>query len=167
MSKLRVGVVGSSFGGKVHVPAFRAQGTFDVVALASPRSAAEVAAGLKIPHAFDSTEAMLDGVELDVVSVASPPFDHLPSVLAALARGKHVLCEKPFGLSVAECEEMLAASERAGTVCALAHEFRYVPARIAVRIRPGLTLLRRSVESFSSSWENRPRTASSAVFVTA
>ncbi len=133
MSKLRVGVVGSSFGGRVHVPSFRAQGTFEVLALASPHSAADVAAQLKIPNAFASTQAMLDGIDLDVVSVASPPFDHRPSVLAALARGKHVLCEKPFGLSVAECEEMLAASERAGTVCALAHEFRYIPARIAIR----------------------------------
>jgi predicted dehydrogenase len=75
---------------------------------------------------------MLDGVELDVVAVASPPFDHVPSVLASLARGKHVLCEKPFALNVADAETMLAASERAGTVCAVAHEFRYTPSRLAM-----------------------------------
>jgi predicted dehydrogenase len=129
---LRVGVVGASFGGVVHVPAFRAQGRFDVVAIASPNRAAEVARERDIPHAFASTAEMLNGVELDVVSVASPPFDHLASVTAALARGKHVLCEKPFGLNVAECEEMLAAAQRAGTVCAIAHEFRYVTTRIAM-----------------------------------
>ena len=132
MKPLRVGVVGASFGGVVHVPAFKAQGRFDVVAIASPNRAAEVARERNVPHAFASTAEMLDGVELDVVSVASPPFDHLPSVTAALARGKHVLCEKPFGLNVAECEEMLAAAQRAGTVCAIAHEFRYVTTRIAV-----------------------------------
>jgi predicted dehydrogenase len=76
---------------------------------------------------------MLDGVELDVVSVASPPFDHLDSVLAALERGKHVLCEKPFGLSVAEAQRMVEAGTKAGTVCALAHEFRYVPSRQAMK----------------------------------
>jgi predicted dehydrogenase len=76
---------------------------------------------------------MLDGVEFDVVSVATPPFDHKRSVLASLAHGKHVLCEKPFGLSVAEAEEMLAAAERAGTVCALAHEFRYLSCHLALR----------------------------------
>ena len=132
MKALRVGVVGAGFGGVVHVPAFRAQGRFDVVAIASPNRAAEVAREREIPRAFASTAEMLEGVDLDVVSVASPPFDHLPSVTAALARGKHVLCEKPFGLSVAECEEMLAAAERAGTVCAIAHEFRYVTTRIAI-----------------------------------
>ncbi len=133
MSTIRVGVVGSSFGGAVHVPGYRAQGRFEVVALASPSRAPEIAKQRQIPHAFASVEAMLDGVELDVVSVATPPFDHKPSVLASLARGKHVLCEKPFGLNVAEAEEMLAAAERAGTVCALAHEFRYLSSNLALR----------------------------------
>jgi len=131
--RFRVGVVGASFGGNVHVPAYRAQGRFDVVAIASPNSAAKIASEREIPNAFDSLEAMLDGVGLDVISVASPPFDHRRSVLLALKRGMHVLCEKPFGLNVAECEAMLAASEAAGTVCAIAHEFRYTPSRIAIR----------------------------------
>ena len=133
MTPLRVGVVGSGFGGAVHVPAFRAQGRFEVVAIASPSRAADVARERKVPHAFASAHEMLDAVDLDVVSVASPPFDHLESVLAALDRGKHVLCEKPFGMTVAEAERMLAASEGAGTVCALAHEFRYTPARLATK----------------------------------
>jgi predicted dehydrogenase len=132
MKTYRVGVVGASFGAKVHVPAFQAQGRFEVVAIASPSSAAAIAAERKIPQAFSSLEDMLAGAEIDVVSVSSPPFDHRNSVLSALSHGKHVLCEKPFGLSVAECEEMLAASLQAGTVCALAHEFRYLSARQAM-----------------------------------
>jgi predicted dehydrogenase len=130
---LRVGIVGSGFGGIVHAPAYRAQGRFEVVAIASPNRADDVAKERDIPYAFTSVGEMLAGVDLDVVSVASPPFDHKASVLAALAHGKHVLCEKPFGLNVADCEEMLAAAERAGTVCAIAHEFRYTPARVAMK----------------------------------
>jgi predicted dehydrogenase len=125
--------VGSGFGGAVHAPAYALHPRFEVVAIASPSSAARVARERKIAHAFRSTEEMLAGVELDVVSVASPPFDHHRSVLAALAAGKHVLCEKPFALTVAEADEMLAASERAGTAAALAFEFRYVPAIIAIK----------------------------------
>jgi predicted dehydrogenase len=131
--RYRVGVVGASFGGSVHVPAFAAQGRFDVVALASPNRAAEVARARKIPHAFASVDEMLAGCELDVLSVASPPFDHRAAVLAGLARGLHVLCEKPFALDVAEAEELVAAAARAGTVTALAHEFRYTPSRQALR----------------------------------
>ncbi|MBD5633012.1 MAG: Gfo/Idh/MocA family oxidoreductase, partial [Candidatus Eremiobacteraeota bacterium] len=130
--RYRVGVLGASFGGAVHVPAFVAQGSFDVVAIASPNRAAEVAAARKIPNAFSSLDEMLAGCELDVLSIASPPFDHRAAVLGGLRRGLHVLCEKPFGLDVAEAEEMTAAAARAGTVCALAHEFRYTPARQAL-----------------------------------
>ena len=133
MSTLRVGIVGSGFGGTVHAPAYTLHPRFEVVAIASPSNAERVARERKIPHAFASCEEMLAGAELDVVSVASPPFDHHRSVLAALAAGKHVLCEKPFALTVAEAEEMLAASERAGTAAAVAFEFRYVPAIVAIK----------------------------------
>jgi predicted dehydrogenase len=132
--KLRVGVVGASFGAAVHVPAFQAQGRFEVVAIASPNRAAEVADARRIPHAFTSFEEMLSGVELDVVSISTPPYLHRAPVLAALAAGKHVLCEKPFALSVTEAEEMCTAEARApGSVCAIAHEFRYTPSRQALK----------------------------------
>ena len=133
MSALRVGIVGSGFGGTIHVPSFQLHPRFEVVAIASPSRADAIARERRVPHAFASAEAMLAGVELDVVSVASPPFDHHRSVLAALTAGKHVLCEKPFALTVAEAEEMSAAAVRAGTACALAFEFRYAPAVAALR----------------------------------
>src|SRR5271154_2140452 len=98
----RVGIVGSSFGGTVHAPAFKLHPKFEVVAIASPRNAAAVARERKIPHAFVSLATRLREVEVDVVSVSSPPFDHPASVLAALTAGKHVLCEKPFALSTTE-----------------------------------------------------------------
>ncbi|MBV8370389.1 MAG: Gfo/Idh/MocA family oxidoreductase [Candidatus Eremiobacteraeota bacterium] len=133
MSALRVGIVGAGFGGTVQAPAFALHPRFDVVAIASPNSAERVARERKIPHVFRSVEEMLAGTELDVVSVASPPFDHHRSVLAALAAGKHVLCEKPLALTVAQAEEMVAAAERAGTATAIAFEFRYVPEVIALK----------------------------------
>jgi predicted dehydrogenase len=133
VSKLRVGIVGSGFGGAVHAPAFALHPRFEVVAIASPSSAERIARERKIPQAFRSAEEMLAGAELDVVSVASPPFDHHRSVLAALGAGKHVLCEKPLALTVTEAEEMLAASERAGVAAAVAFEFRYVPAIVAIK----------------------------------
>lgn len=133
MKRWRVGVVGASFGANVHVPAFRAQGRFDVVAIASPNRAARIAEERGVPAAFASLDAMLAGVELDVVAIASPPFAHHDDVLTALGARKHVLCEKPMALSLRQAEAMVAAAARAGTVCALAHEFRYTPARAATR----------------------------------
>ncbi len=127
----RVGIVGSGFGGTVHAPAYTLHPAFELVAIASPNRAAAIARERNVPNAFASVEEMLAQIDVDVVSVTSPPFDHHHSVLQALAAGKHVLCEKPFAHTVAQAEEMLAAAERAGTVCAIAHEFRYTPARRA------------------------------------
>jgi predicted dehydrogenase len=129
----RVGIVGSGFGGSVHAPAFTLHPAFEVVAIASPTNAAAVAAARNIPRAFPSLEALLDGVEVDVISVASPPFDHYAAVHTALAAGKHVLCEKPFTLNVAQAEELVEAAQRAGTACALAFEFRYAPAQVSLK----------------------------------
>jgi predicted dehydrogenase len=129
----KVGIVGSGFGGSVHAPAFALHPEFEVVAIASPANADNVARERKIPRAFTSLEAMLRETELDVVSVASPPFDHHPAVLRALAAGKHVLCEKPFTLNVAQAEELVSAAQRAGTACAIAHEFRYAPAESTLK----------------------------------
>jgi predicted dehydrogenase len=124
----KVGIVGSGFGGSVHAPAFSLHPEFEVVAIASPSNAERVARERNIPHAFGSLDALLREVDVDVVSVASPPFDHHGAVLQALAAGKHVLCEKPFTLNTAQAEELVAAAQRAGTACAMAFEFRYAPA---------------------------------------
>ncbi len=132
---LRVGIVGSGFGGTVHAPAYALHPKFDVVAIASPNRAAALAAQRGIPHAFASVEEMLEriGGELDVISVSSPPFDHHHSVMAALAARKHVLCEKPLARTLAEAEEMADAAARAGVAAGVSFEFRYVSAVQALR----------------------------------
>jgi predicted dehydrogenase len=124
--------VGAGFGAVAHLPALLNHPRFEVVALASPSRAAAVAAQAGLPHAFSTAEAMIAGCALDVVTVASPPFAHEPDVLAALSAGKHVLCEKPFALDVAQAERMRDAAEAAGTVCGISHEFRFVPQAAAL-----------------------------------
>lgn len=129
----KVGILGTGFGVRAHLPAFTAHPEFQVVALASPHSAERVAKERNVPHAFSSCEEMLRNCELDVVSVAGPPFTHHAGVLAALAAGKHVICEKPFAQNVEQAQAMLEAAKRAGTATAVMHEFRWVPQRLAVK----------------------------------
>jgi predicted dehydrogenase len=133
--KYRVGIVGSGFGGRVHAPAYALHPQFAPVAMASPHNARKVAVERGIAHAFPSLEAMLDamGSEIDVISVSSPPFEHHRAVMTAIAAGKHVLCEKPFGIRLAEVEEMTAAAQRAGVATAIAFEYRYNSALQALK----------------------------------
>lgn len=128
----KVGIVGSGFGVRAHLPAFTAHPKFEVVAIASPTHAREVAAQRNIA-AYERAEDLILSAGVDVVSIAAPPFTHHEAVLAALASGKHVLCEKPFALNVAEAQEMAAAAREADTAAAVMHEFRWVPQRIAIK----------------------------------
>lgn len=133
MSKIRVGIVGTGFGALVHAPAYQAHDAFELVAIASPNRAQSVAEERGIPHAFPSLEAMLDGVELDAVSVASPPYAHRDDAVLAFSRGKHVLCEKPLARTVKEAEAIVAAAKSAGTACGIAFEFRFDASRQALK----------------------------------
>lgn len=133
MKRYKIGIVGTGFGVRVHLPALRNHPHFDVVAVASPTSAAKVARNENIAHAFGSCAEMVAGVDLDAVTVASPPFAHRDDVLAALAQHKHVVCEKPFAVRVADAQRMVDAARAAGTACGVAHEFRFVPQAQALK----------------------------------
>ena len=129
----KVGIVGSGFGSRAHLPAFAAHPQFEVVAVASPHRAQDIAKARNIPHAFASCEDLLRGADVDVVSIAAPPFTHHADVLASLGARKHVICEKPFALNVKQAREMLEAARAAGTAAAVMHEFRWVPQRMAIK----------------------------------
>ena len=133
-AKLKVGVIGTGFGSTVQIPGFRANPRVEVVAVASgqPGKARKVADSLGVPHAFDDY-AKLAAADLDLVSVTTPTHLHHPMVMAALAAGRHVLCEKPMALSVAQATEMRDAAQRAGVVHAIDHELRFQPNRRKVR----------------------------------
>lgn len=123
-------VVGTSFGARVHVPALRGAG-FRVEALVGrdPARTARRAERLGVARALTSLAEALELPGVDVVTIAAPPHEHAPLVLAALAAGKHVICEKPFALDAVEARAMAAAAERAGVVAVIGHEFRFAPER--------------------------------------
>jgi predicted dehydrogenase len=71
---------------------------------------------------------------VEIVSICTPPDLHAEIAVAALAAGKHVICEKPTALSVAEAEAMLAAAQAApGRLAIMDHELRFHPQRLHMR----------------------------------
>jgi predicted dehydrogenase len=126
-------VVGTGFGTRVHVPALRAAG-FRVEALVGRDAArtARRAERLDVPRALtDLDEALaVDGVV--AMSIATPPHTHAELAIAAARAGKHVLCEKPFAMDVAEAESMLDAATAAGVTHLVGHEFRWAVDRAVV-----------------------------------
>jgi predicted dehydrogenase len=82
-----------------------------------------------IPGVYTNFEEMLDKEKPDLISIVTPPYLHFPMTMAALSRGIHVLCEKPFALDAAEAQQMKAAADHTAVVAMVDFEFRYVPAR--------------------------------------
>lgn len=74
--------------------------------------------------AVDTIEALLE--RSDVVYIATPVYLHCPQVLACARAGRHVLCEKPLGRTVAETEQMIAACNGAGVQLGTAFMMRFV-----------------------------------------
>ncbi|KQT62947.1 MULTISPECIES: Gfo/Idh/MocA family protein [unclassified Aureimonas] len=66
--------------------------------------------------------------DIDIVDICTPNDTHAEIAIAAAKAGKHVLCEKPMSMTVAEAEEMLAAAEQAGVVTMISYNYRHTPA---------------------------------------
>ncbi|MDQ1680012.1 MAG: hypothetical protein QOI42_871 [Frankiaceae bacterium] len=77
--------------------------------------------------AYGSYAALLDDPDVDAVYISLSNDNHKPWVLASLAAGKHVLCEKPLGMTAAEVEEMIAAATAADRILMEAFWYRWHP----------------------------------------
>jgi predicted dehydrogenase len=119
-------VVGTGFGCITHVRALRAAG-INVVALVGrdPDRTSKRARLFDVPVALTSIDDALTIDGVDAVTIATPPHTHADLALAAIAAGKHVVCEKPFARDAAEARRVLAAAEAAGIVHMIGTEFRW------------------------------------------
>lgn len=128
--KVRVGILGTGFGAAVQLPAFLRIKECEVIGIASsdPKRSLELQKKFKLPMAFTSYDELLDCDEIDVVSIATAPAEHERLVKKALEMGKHILCEKPFTLSVAAAKELLKEANAGHIIHATDFEFRELPA---------------------------------------
>ncbi len=83
----------------------------------------------------DSFEDLLVDPDIDAVVLATPPSGHEEQIVAAVAAGKHVFCEKPLALSKASAGAAVAAAERAGLTLGLGYNRRFHPSWIDLKRR--------------------------------
>ena len=136
MSVLRWGILSTAdIAVKKVIPGMRTASRADVLAIASrDRERAEATARqLGIPRAYGSYEELLADPDIDAVYIPLPNHLHAAWTIAAARAGKHVLCEKPLGMSAAEAQEMVDACRGAGIVMMEAFMYRQHPSWVAVR----------------------------------
>lgn len=124
-----MGLVGPGFVGAHHIDAVRRLGFVDVVAVAgsSDASAAAKAAALNVPKSYGDFAALAADPAVDVVHVTTPNALHGAVIDAALAHGKHVVCDKPLATTAAEARRLRDAAVRAGVVHAVTFNYRGNP----------------------------------------
>ena len=129
MTRIGMGLVGPGFVGAHHLDAVRRLGFVDVIGVAgsSEASAKRKADALGVPHAFASYEALIEDPRIQVVHNTTPNHLHVPVILAALARGKHVISDKPLATTAADARKLLDAARAAGVVHAVTFNYRGNP----------------------------------------
>lgn len=98
-----------------------------------PKAAQDFATRHNIPRFYTSVDALLGDPEVDAVYIASPVYAHREHTIAAAQAGKHILVEKPMGLTSGDCEEMIAVCRRAGVQLGVAYYRRFYPVIMRVR----------------------------------
>src|SRR5580765_2560042 len=124
-----MGIVGAGFVGPHHVDAVRRLGFVDIVAVAgsSQQSAQAKADELHIGKAYGSYQELLDDPAIQVVHNATPNHLHYAVNAAAIAKGKHVVSDKPLAMTAAEAKKLLDQATKAGIVHAVTFNYRGNP----------------------------------------
>jgi len=126
---IRAGVIGAGFIGPAHVESVRRLGDVEVVALAgSNQASAEAKArALSIPRAYGSWRDLVLDPDVQVVHNCTPNVMHHEVILATIAAGKHIVAEKPLGITSRETAELVRAIGRTALVGAVCFNYRMYP----------------------------------------
>ncbi|MBU2883960.1 Gfo/Idh/MocA family oxidoreductase [Psychrosphaera sp. B3R10] len=123
------------------IPAIHASNSSMVYGVASRNlaQAEKFAQETNIPNAFGSYQALLDDPSIDIIYNPLPNHLHVPWTIRAIEAGKHVLCEKPIGLDVAEVEQLIAVADK--------HPQLKIMEAFMYRFHPQWTLAKQLIEA--------------------
>ena len=128
MAHLGFGLIGTGFMGRTHAIALQSVATV-FAGVSAPRlvsvadldtdSAARAGRDLRFEQSTGEWQELLGNPAIDVIDICAPNYLHYPMSLAALKAGKHVYCEKPLAITVAEASELAALARKSGVVHAV------------------------------------------------
>jgi myo-inositol 2-dehydrogenase / D-chiro-inositol 1-dehydrogenase len=128
--KVKIGIIGSQFEADIHAASIQMMpDEAEVVAVASPTpgNAERLAKKYSIPRVFLDYREMLREPDIEMVTITAPNQLHAVMTLDIAAAGKHVVCEKPLCMTLAEADEMIEACKRQGVILGYAEELFFTP----------------------------------------
>ncbi len=132
---VRVGIVGSQFISSIHAESLQSCSSAELFAVASPSAdhAAKFAGRFGIPHHHRDYRAMLEMDELDIIVIGAPNDLHCAITVDAARAGKHVVCEKPLCMNLAEADRMIDECAKAGVKLMYAEELCFAPKYVRLK----------------------------------
>ncbi len=132
---IKVGIIGCGKMADQHALQIRRIPGADIVGVSDnePLMARQMAERFRVSSYFADAGEMLASVRPDVVHVTTPPQSHFPLGRMALETGSHVYMEKPFTLTAAEAEDLMALAEKKGLKVTAGHNAQFTPAMIRMR----------------------------------
>ena len=129
--RVGIGIIGTGFARKVQIPSFAVCEGAEVVSVASGSlaNAESAAREFNIGHYTGDWRETVSRGDVDLVCITTPPRLHREMVLFALEHNKHILCEKPMAMNVAEAREMTEAAAGKPLLALIDHELRFQPGR--------------------------------------
>ncbi|MGI8468487.1 MAG: Gfo/Idh/MocA family protein [Pyrinomonadaceae bacterium] len=129
--KVGIGIVGTGFARKVQIPCFKECENAEIISIASGHleNAESAAKEFNIPHFTDDWRETVERENVDLICITTPPDTHYEMSLYAIEKGKHVLCEKPMAMSVAEAETMTEKAREKNVLALIDHELRFQTGR--------------------------------------
>jgi predicted dehydrogenase len=129
MKMLKAALIGTGFMGKVHAENLRRLGTVQIAALAgsNPERARQFGESIGVARTTGVYKELLGDPTIDAVHVLTPNVLHYEICRAALEAGKHVLCEKPFTVSLPQARELVDLAANTGLANCIQHNLRYYP----------------------------------------
>jgi predicted dehydrogenase len=127
MSTLKVGVIGVGGIARMHMPGWAASPNAEVIAGADlvPDALERWGAAWDVSRLETDSAAVINDPDIDIIDVCTPNMYHADLSIAALAAGKHVICEKPLAPTPEEIKKMIAARDRSGKLLMTAQHFRF------------------------------------------
>jgi predicted dehydrogenase len=130
-------MIGYRFMGKAHSNAWRQAPHFfplkagvelHTICGRDPKALESARAQLGWNNSSTDWKAVVNSPDIDIVDINTPNDSHAEIAIAAARAGKHILCEKPLAMNVAQCREMLEAVKKAKVVNMVCHNYRRIPA---------------------------------------
>ena len=128
---VKIGFIGTGFARKVQIPSFLKCEGAEIVSVASGHleNAEATAKEFNIPHFTDDWQDTVSREDVDLICITTPPDTHYEMTLRALELGKHILCEKPMAMNIAEARRMTETAKAEGVLALIDHELRFQKGR--------------------------------------